>query len=86
MQTAGLSQEIPPASGLRNSKTLFYRTASLADEHKATSGAAARQRAQILAGLAMARVVLGEDKLLKRAQADIAADGSVAQLSTWHPR
>lgn len=86
MQTASLSQEILPASGLRNNKTLFYRTASLADEHKATSGAAARQSAQILAGLAMVKVVLGEDKLLKRVQADIAADGSVAQLSIWHPR
>lgn len=34
----------------------------------------------------MARVVLGEDELLKRAQADVAADGSVGQLSIWHRR
>lgn len=34
----------------------------------------------------MERVVLGEDKLLKGVQADGAAEGSVAQLSTRHHR
>lgn len=66
LQRAGLSQEMLPAGGLRNNKTRFYRTASLAGDHKATSGAATQQGAQTLAmGLAMGRVVLGEDKLLK---------------------
>lgn len=86
LQTAGLSQEMLPVSGLRNNKRLFYTTASLAGEHKATTSAATHQSAQMLARLAMVRVVLGEDKLLKRVQADVAADGSVAQLSIWHRR
>lgn len=34
LQMAHLAQEVLPASGLRNNKTVFYRAASLAGEHK----------------------------------------------------
>lgn len=80
LQTDGLSQEMLPASGAQEQQNTLLPNSISGRQAQGNTGGATQTSAQIL------RVVLGENKLLKRVQADVAADGSMAQLSVWHRR
>lgn len=81
---AGLSQEMLPAGGLR--KNALLPNSVSGRRAQGNSGGAVQPSARIRARLAMGRVVFSEEKLLKRVQADTAADGSAGQLSIWDRR